>query len=67
MPPRPETKVIVGTVVDLILGAAFLGSSSFSRIERVFGALIVIGGVKKWCDYWAARDRHEAWKKRYRR
>ena len=51
MPRRPETKVILVAIVNLGLGAVFVGSSSFSTFERVFGGLMVIGAVKTWCEY----------------
>jgi hypothetical protein len=67
LPRRPETKVVLVAIIDLVLGAVFLGSSDFSAPERVLGGLMVVGAVKTWCRYWQARDRYAAWRERYRR
>jgi hypothetical protein len=67
LPRRPESKAILVTIAELVLGAVFVGSSAVSVFGRVIGALMVLGAVKGWCDYWQARDTYEAWRKRYRR
>jgi hypothetical protein len=45
LPRRPETKVVLVAIIDLVLGAVFLGSSDFSAPERVLGGLMVVGAV----------------------
>ena len=54
-------------LADLVFGAVFLGSRQFTALEHVIGALSALGGIKAWCEYWRARDRYEAWRRRYRR
>lgn len=57
----------MGALVDLILAAVFLGSPGLGFFERVLGGVMVVAAVRTWCGFWRARDRHQAWRERYRR
>ena len=57
----------MAVAADILLGAIFLGSPRFTMLEHVFGGLAAVSAAKAWRGYWIARDRHEAWRRRYRR
>jgi hypothetical protein len=67
LPRRPERKILLIALGDLVLGAVFVGSRQFTALEHIIGALSALGGIKAWCEYWRARDRYRARRSRYRR
>lgn len=64
---RLSRKILWTAVLAIAVGAVLRGLSGLGEAGRVVGGLIAISSARDWSVCWAARDRFEAWRKRFRR
>ena len=64
---RPSRKILWLAVLGIAVAVVLLGLSRFGDLGRILGALIALGSARDWSVYWAARDRFEACRKKFKR
>jgi hypothetical protein len=64
---RPSRKILRLAVLGIAAAAVLLCLSALGDVGRILGALIALSSARDWSVYWAARDRFESWRKRFRR